>query len=112
MKEQRIYLEGYTINKKQLVKNYQKFQNTLKEIQTLLPENKSIPAKEVLDLINVFARAWFSLEAYDKENFPDKGWTKKQVSFTAEELSKDWFDFAVVANKSKKESNDIKKRTL
>ncbi len=82
-------LEGYTINKKQLVKNYQKFQNTLKEIQTLLPENKSIPTKEVLDLINVFARAWFSLEAYDKENFPDKGWTKKQVSFTAEELSKD-----------------------
>ena len=82
-------LEGYTINKKQLVKNYQKFQNTLKEIQTLLPENKSTPAKEVLDLINVFARAWFFLEAYDKENFPEKGWTKKQVSFTAEELSKD-----------------------
>ena len=79
-------LEGWTINKKQLVKNYQKFQKTLKDIQTLLPENKSIPAKDALELISAFADTWFSLESYDKENFPEKGWTKKQVFFTAKEL--------------------------
>ena len=79
-------LEGWTINKKQLVKNYQKFQKTLKDIQTLLPENKSIPAKDTLELISAFADTWFSLESYDKENFPEKGWTKKQVFFTAKEL--------------------------
>ena len=53
----------------------------------MLPENKSVPAKEALELISVFADTWFSLEAYDKDQFPKKGWTKKQVSFTAEELN-------------------------
>ena len=81
-------LEGYTINKKQLVKNYQKFKKTLKNIQALLPESKSIPAKDALELISVFADTWFSLEAYDSERFPKKGWTKKQAFFTAGELSK------------------------
>ena len=81
-------LEGYTINKKQLVKNYQKFQKTLENIKTLLPDDKSIGAKDTLELISVFANTWFSLEAYDSEKFPKKGWTKKQVSFTAEELNK------------------------
>jgi len=82
-------LEGWTINKKQLAKNYQKFQKAVEDVKALLPENKSLPAKEALDLISIFASAWFSLEAYDKENFPKKGWTKKQVFFTAEELNKD-----------------------
>ena len=81
-------LEGYTINKKQLVKNYQKFQKTLENIKTLLPDDKSIGAKDTLELISVFANTWFSLEAYDSEKFPKTGWTKKQVSFTTEELNK------------------------
>ncbi len=81
-------LEGYTINKKQLVKNYQKFKKTLKDIQALLPESKSIPAKDALELISVFADTWFSLEAYDSERFPKNGWTKKQAFFTSEELNK------------------------
>ncbi len=53
-----------------------------------MPENKSVPAEEALELISVFANTWFSLEAYDKDQFPKKGWTKKQVSFTAVELNK------------------------
>ena len=84
----RHLLEGYAVNKKQLVKNYQKFQRTLENIKTLLPNDKSIGAKDTLELISVFANTWFSLEAYDSEKFPKKGWTKKQVSFTAEELNK------------------------
>ena len=82
-------LEGYTINKKQLVKNYRKFQKTLENIKTLLPNDKSIKAKDTLELISVFANTWFSLEAYDLEKFPKKGWTQKKVFFTAEELEKD-----------------------
>ena len=81
-------LEGYTINKKQLVKNYQKFQKTLENIKTLLPDDRSVGAKDTLELISAFANTWFSLEAYDSEKFPKKGWTQKQVSFTAEELNK------------------------
>ncbi len=80
-------LEGYTINKKQLAKNYQKFQKSLENIKTLLPEGQSLPTKEAIDLISVFANTWFSLDAYDKSSFPKKGWTKKQISFTAKELN-------------------------
>ena len=80
-------LEGWTINKKQLAKNYQKFQKTVEDIKTLLPTDQSVPASSALELISAFANTWFSLEAYDKENFPEKGWTKKQVSFTADELT-------------------------
>ena len=79
-------LQGWTINKKQLAKNYQKFQKTVEDIKTLLPSDQSAPASSALELISAFANTWFSLEVYDKENFPEKGWTKKQVSFKAEEL--------------------------
>ena len=79
-------LEGWTINKKQLAKNYQKFQKTLEDIKHLLPADKSIPASSAVELISVFADTWFSLEAYDSENFPKNGVTKKQALFTAEEL--------------------------
>ena len=82
-------LEGYTINKKQLAKNYQKFQKTLENIKVLLPKDKSIDAKDTVELISVFANTWFSLEAYDSAKFPKKGWTQKKVFFTAEELTKD-----------------------
>ena len=81
-------LEGWTINKKQLAKNYQKFQKTLADIKSVLLENKAMPAKEALDLVGVFAHTWFSLEAYDSQKFPKSGVTKKQVHFTAEELKK------------------------
>ena len=82
-------LEGYTINKKQLAKNYQKFQKTLENIKVLLPKDKSIEARNTVELISVFANTWFSLEAYDSEKFPEKGWTQKKVFFTAEELTED-----------------------
>ena len=82
-------LEGYTINKKQLAKNYQKFQKTLENIKVLLPKDKSIDARNAVELISVFANTWFSLEAYDSEKFPKKGWTQKKVLFTAEELTED-----------------------
>jgi len=77
-------LQGWTINKKQLAKNYQKFEKMLEDMKTLLPSNDSVIS--ALDLISTFENTWFSLEAYDKQNFPEKGWTKKQVFFTVEEL--------------------------
>ena len=51
-------LEGYTINKKQLANNYQKFQKTLKSIKALLPVNKSLSAGEALELVSAFANTW------------------------------------------------------
>ena len=44
-------LDGYTINKKQLIKNYQKFQASLKDIKALLPADKPISAEDALELV-------------------------------------------------------------
>ena len=74
-------LEGYTINKKQLAKNYEKFQKTLENIKILLPKDKSIEAKDTIELISVFANTWFSLEAYDSEKFKHDRYNLRSRSF-------------------------------
>ena len=80
-------LQGYTINKKRIGNNYQKFMRALEDVKALLPGGNAVSAKAALELINVFAGTWFSLDVYDTGNFPQKGVSEKQVSFTAEELA-------------------------
>lgn len=79
-------LEGYTINKKRLGLNYQKFMQAVADVKALLPTDDKVKARDALELINAFASTWFSLDAYDSDNLPQKGATKKQVYFTATEL--------------------------
>jgi death-on-curing family protein len=80
-------LDGYTINKKRIKQNYNSFLKTVDQIKLLLLENNSIQTRDILELINTFASTWFSLGAYDNENFPKKGLSKKKVAITSEELS-------------------------
>jgi len=80
-------LQGYTINKKRIGNNYQKFMRALEDVKALLPGGNAVSAKDALELINVFAVTWFSLDVYDTGNFPQKGVSEKQVSFTAKELA-------------------------
>jgi prophage maintenance system killer protein len=80
-------LNGYTIDKKRIGTNYQKFLQAVENVRALLPASDAVGVKDVLELVNAFAGTWFSLSAYDSENFPQEGVTKKQVSFTAEELT-------------------------
>lgn len=80
-------LQGYTINKKRIGNNYQKFMRALEDVKALLPGGNAVSAKDALELINVFAVTWFSLDVYDTGNFPQKGVSEKQVSFTAQELA-------------------------
>lgn len=80
-------LEGFTINKKQISKNYEHFLQAVAQVKAVLPKNDHVSASNVLELVNAFAVTWFSLDAYDTESFPKAGVTKKQVTFTAEELS-------------------------
>ncbi len=79
-------LKGYTINKKQINKNYQKFMEAMSNVRTVLPEEQKVGNKEVLELVNAFASTWFSLDAYDKEKFPKGAYSKKRVEITTEEL--------------------------
>ncbi len=79
-------LQGYTINKKQINKNYQSFMEAISNVKAVLPEKQKVGNEEVLELVNAFASTWFSLDAYDKEKFPKRTYSKKRVEITAEEL--------------------------
>src|SRR3989344_1296950 len=47
--------KGYTINKKQIAKNYDSFMKSVADIQALLPEHVALDPKTVLELIKEFA---------------------------------------------------------
>ncbi len=80
-------VEGYTINKKRLAKNYEKFFQTVNDIKKLLPSGDAVKAEDALELVKMFAVTWFSLDAYDKSALPRTGANKKQARITAEELA-------------------------
>lgn len=92
--------KGYTINKKQIVKNYDTFLKAVEDVKSLLPAKNIVGADDALELIKLFANTWFSLDAYDKSNLPGKGATKKKVGITAADL----------VNALKELKNDLLKR--
>src|SRR3989339_1179400 len=79
-------VDGYTINKKRLAKNYTAFLKAVEQVRTLLPSGGTVGATDALELIKMFANTWFSLDAYDKENLPKTGTTKKEFQLNAQEL--------------------------
>lgn len=78
--------KGYTINKKQVAKNYDAFMKSVGDIQALLPEHVTLDPKTVLELIKEFATTWVSLDAYDKDALILKGVTKKKVTLLGSDL--------------------------
>jgi len=79
-------VNGYAINKKRISKNYQQFLEAVDDIKKLLPSDASIDTGSVLELINMFASTWLSLDAYDKDALEIRGTTKKKVVLTTEKL--------------------------
>lgn len=78
--------DGYVINKNRIAKNYQQFLTAVDNLKHILPDGSAIDTENVLELVNMFASTWFSLEAYDKDSLATKGVTKKKVNLTAEKL--------------------------
>lgn len=79
-------VKGYTINRKQISKNYNAFIKSVEGVRSLLPENIVFDSKAVIDLIKEFADTWVSLDAYDKDSLPTIGATKKSARLTGLEL--------------------------
>lgn len=79
--------KGYTINRKQIAKNYDAFMKAVVSIENLLPEHVNLDPKAVLELIKEFASTWVSLDSYDRETIQIKGVTKKSIKLSADELS-------------------------
>lgn len=80
-------LQGFALDKKRIGQNYETFLQAVENVKVLLPKNNKLTAEDVLELVKAFANTWFSLEAYDKGRLPKKGVNKKQIAFTAEELT-------------------------
>jgi prophage maintenance system killer protein len=99
-------LEGYTINKRQIAKNYDVFLRAVDDVKKLLPAGGIVKTEDALELIKMFASTWLSLDAYDKETLPKIGATKKQVKITAANITGALFELRneLIA---KKEASDL-----
>jgi hypothetical protein len=71
--------DGFTINRKRIGANYEQFLKAVDEIKHFLPESVVVEAEDVVDLVQMFASTWLSLDAYDRSDFPTSGATRKQV---------------------------------
>lgn len=80
-------LRGYTINRKQIAKNYEAFMKSVSDIQALLPEHITLDRKAILELVKEFSSTWMSLAAYDKDALTAIGTTKKSVTLSGKELT-------------------------
>lgn len=80
-------IKGYTINRKQIAKNYDEFMQAVSDIQLLLPQHIMLDPEMILDLVKEFAQTWKALEAYDKDNLSAVGATKKSVKLSGDELA-------------------------
>ena len=80
--------QGFTINPNRIEKNHQAFLQAVEDIKLLAQNNQNLQTNDALELIKTFSYTWFSLDSYDKDNFPKQG-TKKSVQITAEELQHD-----------------------
>lgn len=77
-------VDGYTINKSRISKNYDAFLQAVADVKALLPASSMVGTKDILELVSLFADTWLSLDAYDKDSLVTKGATKKSVKITAE----------------------------
>lgn len=78
--------KGYTINRRQIAKNYDAFMKAVADIQSLLPDHVTLDPKQILELIKEFSATWVSLDAYDRETLKPIGATKKTVELSNAEL--------------------------
>lgn len=78
--------KGFTLNRKQIAKNYDAFVKSVGDIQALLPEHITLDPKSILELIKEFSSTWVSLDAYDKETLKPIGKTRKAIKLSGEEL--------------------------
>lgn len=79
--------KGYTLNRQRIKKNYESFMQAVDDVKRLLPTHTHVDHQSVLELIKLFADTWFSLDAYDRDQLPVEGVTKKKVDLTADKLS-------------------------
>lgn len=79
-------VDGYTIDKRHVAKNYAQFMRAIEDIKKLLPAGSATESKDIAELISLFADTWLSLDAYDKELLPKK-LTNRTVKVTGDAIT-------------------------
>lgn len=80
--------KGFTITPYIIEKNKSQFLKTIEDLKLLSKSTSNLDATDVLSLIQNFSHTWFSLESYDKGNFPSGG-TKEELDLSASDLLED-----------------------
>lgn len=81
-------VKGYAINQQRIEVNKVQFLQTIEDLKTLLENNQQLASKDILSLIQSFSNTWFSLDSYDKNDFPESG-TQDEIVLSALELYDD-----------------------
>lgn len=79
---------GFTINKTRIATNYVNFMKAVALVKNLASKGSNVDTESVLELVQLFADTWFSLDAYDKEALVPGKVNKKKVTLTATEFLK------------------------
>ena len=98
-------VDGYTINRARIGKNYENFMKAVEHMRDLLPASGVMDAKSTLDLVKIFAETWVSIDSYDKDTLPTSGVSNKQVKITIEELLSSLFEFRAELSKNTETSD-------
>ena len=80
-------VDGYTINRNRIGKNYDAFMAAVADVRALLPSGMQVDTGSILELVRAFADTWMSLDAYDRETLDIKKPTKKKVALTGAKLA-------------------------
>ena len=80
--------EGFSLNPKMIEQNKQLFLQTLNDLKLLTQNSTKIEIKDILSLIQNFSHTWFTLDSYDKKEFPKQG-TQEEIQTSAAELQQD-----------------------
>ncbi len=87
--------QWFTINSQKIKNNYQSFLKAIDDVKTLINNNPEIKTDDVLELIKSFGQTWFSLDNFDKWEFPipsnqqDVLLTSKELMIDLQKLKKD-----------------------
>lgn len=79
-------VDGYTINRARIGKNYDAFLKAVEDVRALLPATMQTDTGSILELVRLFADTWVSLDAYDREKLDLARPTKKKVVLTNAKL--------------------------
>lgn len=78
--------EGYAINPARIEHNRTQFTKALQDLKLLASDADQVGSTEATDLALEFASTWLSLDAYDKEDLPSGGNTKRKIDVGSRDL--------------------------